>query len=263
MGVIGDAVGSLFGGGSSDDAGDAAIEASKIDAKYNREALQYLKDRERLPMQFRDEAMKQMAGAYGIPGGASAQEFMASAEASPMYRAIMGNLPQMEEAILRNQSATGALRGGATDMMLAENQRNLRANALGGVLGGIQNMAQLPSNDQAIASGIANIGNIKAQGIIGQAQSNQMAQQNNFGNLLGLGNLGLSAYSAFSDPRLKSNPVKIGEVDGLQIYEWDWNEEAANLGLYGKGYGPMADEIIRFMPERIENRNGYMYVRAA
>lgn len=265
MGVIGDAVGSLFGGGDSGDAGQASVDASNIQAKYQREALQYLKDREKLPMQFRDDAMRQMAGAYGIPGGASADEFLRSAEASPMYQAIMGNLPQMEEAVLRNQSATGALRGGATDMMLAENQRNLRANALGSVLGGIQNMAQLPSNANAIASGISGIGETKAMGLIGQAQSNQMAQQNNFGNLLGLGNLGVSAYSAgmFCDPRLKDNAKKIGEVEGIQIYEWDWNEDAEKLGLYGKGRGPMADEIARFMPDRVSIKDGYMFVEAA
>jgi len=261
MGVISNAIGGLFGGG--DDSGDASIKASEIEAKYQREALEYLKQREKIPQQFREEALKNLAGAYGLPGGASASEFLSRAESSPMYQAIMGNIPQQEEAILRNQSATGATRTGATDLMLAQNQRNTRAQALGGVLGGINNMAQLPSLTPQIATQMGNIGNTLAMGQVAAAQANQTANQQGFGNMLGLGQLGLSAYQAFCDPRLKSNAVKIGEVGGVQIYEWDWNEEAAKLGLSGRGCGPMADEIKRFWPDRVSMRNGYMYVEAA
>lgn len=252
---------------SGKDAGKAAAGASRdaanIQAQAQREALNYLKEREALPQQFREAALQRLGGAFGVPGGDTGQQFMTAAQSSPIYQAIMGNLPQMEEAVLRNQSATGALRTGATDLMLAENQRKLRAEALGGVLSGIQGMAQIPSNANNIAGGMAGIGQTQAQGITAGAQATQQAQQNGMNNMLGLGNLGLAAFTAFCDPRLKSNPVKIGVVDGVQIYEWDWNEEAANLGLYGKGQGPMADEIKRFWPERVIQRDGYLFVRAA
>lgn len=259
MGMIGD----IFGGG--DDAGDASIKAADIQAQYQREALQYLKEREAIPQQFREGSLQQLAGAYGLSGGASGDEFIRSAQGSPIYKAIMGNLPEMEEAVLRNQSATGALRTGATDMMLAENQRNLRGQALGGVLGGLQGMANLPSLAPAIAGQTSGIGQTLAQGQIGAAQSQQAGQQQGFGNLMGLGALGLSAYDSglFCDPRLKSNPVKIGEFGGVQIYEWEWNDAAEKLGLRGKGRGPMADEIQRRWPAMVTEKNGYMYVRAA
>ena len=244
-------------------AAKAAGAAASTQAQAQREALQYLKEREALPNQFRDSALKGLAGAFGLSGGMSGEEFLSAAQGSPIYQSIMGDLPQMEEAVLRNQSATGALRSGATDLMLAENQRRLRSQALGGVLSGIQGMAQLPSNANQIASGIAGIGQTQAQGITAAAQSQQMAQQQGFNNLMGLGNLGLSTFAAFCDPRLKANAVKVGEVDGVQIYEWDWNEEAARLGLHGRGAGPMADEIKRFWPERVTTRNGYLFVEAA
>lgn len=263
MGGVTNGITDSLGLTDSGDAGNASRDAAKIQARYQQQALDYLKQREAIPQQFREEALNQMAGAYGIPGGASAQEFVTNAKSSPIYQAIMGNIPQQEEAILRNQSATGALRGGGTDLMLANNQRNTQANAYGAVLGGINNMAQLPSLAPQIASGITGIGTTQAQGILGQAQTNQAVGQQGFGNLMGMGQLGLAAYQAFCDPRLKANARKIGEAGGVQIYEWDWNEAANEIGLVGKCQGPMADEIARFAPERIENRFGYMYVRAA
>lgn len=252
---------------SGEEAGKAAAGASRdaanIQAQAQREALAYLKEREALPQQFREAALSRLGGAYGVPGGDTATQFMQAAEQSPIYRAMMGDLPQMEEAILRSESATGALRTGGTELMLAENQRRQKASALGSVLSGIQGMAQIPSNANQIAGGISGIGQTQAQGITAGAQAMQQAQQNGMNNMLGLGNMGLAAFAAFCDPRLKANPVKIGVVDGVQIYEWDWNEEAANLGLYGKGQGPMADEIKRFWPERVIQRDGYLFVRAA
>lgn len=57
----------LFGGG---DAADAAIEASEVAASADREALEYLKQRERLPIQMRDQALQGLAAAY-LPSGGS------------------------------------------------------------------------------------------------------------------------------------------------------------------------------------------------
>lgn len=258
---ITDAVGGLFGGGGGDDGAAAARDAAGIQAQYQREALEYLKEREAIPQQFREGALSQIGGLYGLEGGDRGAA--ARLRRSPIFQATLGQLPQQEEAILRNQAATGALRTGATDMMLAENQRQNQLQAYQNALGGLQSLAGTPSNAGAIAQQTSNIGQTLGQGIVGAAQSQQAAQQAGFGNLMGLGQLGLAAFSAFCDPALKSNAQRIGEVDGYQIYRWTWNDEAANLGLFGEGIGPMADEIEKFEPERIEIRNGYKYVRAA
>ena len=194
---------------------------------------------------------------------ANSSAAMARLMSSPLYQATLGNLGEQEDAILRNQSATGGLRSGGTDLMLAENQRRNRLEATQRALGGLQQMAGLPSNASQIAQQTSNIGQTLGQGIIGAEQSAQAGQQAGFGNLMGLGQLGLSAFAAFCDPALKENVKKIGEAGGYNIYEWDWNEKAQAMGAVGKGVGPMADEIERFEPERIEIRNGYKYVRAA
>jgi hypothetical protein len=252
-----------LGGNPGKDAANAAIDASNIAANAQLQGLNYLKQQEALPTQFRNEALPYMAAAYGLPSSVSSDQFLQNAQNSPIYQAIMGSAPQMEEAVLRNQSATGALRTGATDQMIANSQRLLRGQALQGVMGGIQSLAQTPSAATQIAQMTGNIGSTQAAGITAAAQAQQQAQQNSTNNLMGLGNMAMMAAMAFCDPRLKSNARKIGEKDGFQIYEWEWNDKAAELGLHGKEKGPMADEIIRFMPERIVNVNGYMCVRAA
>lgn len=258
---IGDAIGGIFGGGGGGDAADASRDAAAIQAQYQREALNYLKETNQLPQQFREGALSQLGGLYGLEGGDpnAAQAI----QSNPIFQATLGQLPQQEEAILRNQAATGALRTGATDAMLAENQRQNQLQAYQNTLGGLQGLAQLPTNAGAIAQQTSNIGQTLGQGIVGAAQSRAAGQQAGFGNLMGLGQLGLAAFSAFCDPALKSDAQKIGEMEGYSIYRWTWNDEAASLGLFGEGFGPMADEIERFEPERIEIRNGYKYVRAA
>lgn len=261
MGVVTDAIGSIFGGGGGDDAAAASRDAAAIQAQYQREALDYLKETNQLPQQFREGALSQLGGLYGLEGGDP--NAMQAIQSNPIYQATMGQLPQQEEAILRNQSATGALRTGATDAMLAENQRQNQLQAYQNTLGGLQGLAQLPTQAGAIAQQTSNIGQTLGQGIVGAAQSQAAGQQAGFGNLLGLGSLGLSAFSAFCDPALKSDAQKVGEMEGYSIYRWTWNDEAANLGLFGEGYGPMADEIEKYEPERIEIRNGYKFVRAA
>lgn len=245
------------------DAANASIHAANISANAQKAALDYLKETEALPQQFREEALQHLGAAYGLPGEVSGSELNKAVMGSPLYKHMLGDVKDQEEAILRNQSATGALRGGATDMMLAENMRKNKANAFVNTLQGIQGLARIPSNANTIASAMSGIGRTQGQGVVAAEQARQLAQQQGMNNLMGLGQLGLSAFAAFCDPRLKANAVKICVIDGVQIYEWDWNDKAEKLGLTGRGVGPMADEIARIWPDRIREKLGYMYVEAA
>lgn len=259
---IGDALG--FGGGG-DDSSKAAIEASTITADAQREALAYLKEQDKLPTQFRDQALKYLAGSAGLPGGTGSQQTsIDAARQSPLYDAMMGTLGASEDAILRNQSMTGGLRSGNTQDALAKNAQQLEQNALlqsyTQQQNQLQGLAGLPSLAPQIASGISGIGATQGQGIVAAAQANQAGSQAGMSNMMGLGQLGLGAYEAFSDPRLKSNVKKIGEAMGLNIYSWDWNGLANKLGLVGKSTGPMADEVEALYPEAVTMRDGYKFV---
>ena len=100
----------IFG---DDDATQAPIDAANIQAQAQREALAYLKEREAVPQQFREGALKQLGGIYGLEGGEGSQrETIQDAIRSPLYKSIMGGKRVGEEAIMRTAGATGGLRSG-------------------------------------------------------------------------------------------------------------------------------------------------------
>lgn len=109
---------------------DAARESSAAQIAYQEKGLKYLIDSEKLPMQYRDQALGVLGDLYGMAPGEDASasaffdsplaqrleidqgELVARAQQSPMYAAMMGTRKAGEEAILRNASATGGLRSG-------------------------------------------------------------------------------------------------------------------------------------------------------
>ena len=93
------------------DAADTSIQASQTTAQSQREALDYLKEINAVPQQFKEGALKGLGGLYGLEGGTgSQQELIDKAISSPLYKAIMGGQKFGEEAILRNASMTGGFR---------------------------------------------------------------------------------------------------------------------------------------------------------
>ena len=157
----------------TEDAGDQARKASEQAAGAQREALEYMKEREKLPQQFREEGLQQIAGAFGLEGGKgtnldqlkrSGQLLDAQvdqARGSQLYNTLLGSRESMEDAVLRNASAIGMSRSGNVRADLGGATEQLERNALmaalqqqqagyGQQLAGIQGMARLPSNANAI-----------------------------------------------------------------------------------------------------------------
>jgi hypothetical protein len=271
MGFIKDAFGSglgmvsdLLGGG---DAGKASIQAANIQAKSEKAALKYMKEREAIPQQFREGALKQLGGLYGLEGGEGDQlGFIDQARQSPLYEAILGGREQGEEAIARNMAMTGKLRSGNIKSAFYDYNTQLSNRALlesyNQRLGGLQGLAQLPSNVNAIAGGIAGVGRTQAQGITDAAQAEQDARQQGIGNLAGIAKLGLQAYGVFtaSDIRLKENIHHIGQKNGHSWFSWDWKDEAKELGLKGSSEGVMAHLVYEYMPEAVGTVDGFVFV---
>lgn len=108
---------------------------------------------------------------------ASTSPILERAMASPLYSAIMSGRGAGEESILRNASATGNLRGGATISDLAEYNTGLEnratIEAYNQQLQGVQGLAGLSSMAPQIANQYSNIGQTSGQGIIGAAQAKQ------------------------------------------------------------------------------------------
>ena len=281
MSFVGDFVKSIFGGGG-DEAAEASMAGADLQAQGQREALEYLKEREALPRQFSEGALRGLGGLYGLEGGTgSQQELIDRAISSPLYQDILGGREAGEEAILRSASAIGGLRSGNVQEAFYDYNTQLRNKALlesyNQQLQGLTGLAGLPSYAPQIAGQMAGIGQTLGQGQIAAGQAQQTGIQQGFGNLLGLGSIageagafkGLGGLlkkgaswvgSLFSDRRLKNNIEKIGELNGHNWYMWDWNIVANKMGLEGKSEGVLADELVNTNPECIGILDGFMIV---
>jgi hypothetical protein len=244
-GFVGDVVGGVTGATA---AGEAAERGAATAAGAQRESLEYLKEREALPQQYREAGLGQLAGIYGLEGGDP--DALARLERSPIYQAIMSSADIGEESVLTRASQMGMTRSGDVEYDLADYNARLKQQALTGGLEGIRGMAQLPSMAPEIAQGISGIGTTLAQGQIAKGQ----AQQAGMGMALSAGAL------AFSDSRLKSNVVAKGKRNGHEWFSWDWNRLAKKIGLEGKGEGVIADKVEKYMPDAVKVHQGYKTV---
>jgi hypothetical protein len=268
VGIIGAAVvGGVMADKGADAAADASVQGANIQADYQREALAYLKETEEIPQLFREEALKGIAGAYNIEGGAGSQrDLIDRALASPLYGSIMGGQGAGEDAILRNAAATGGFRSGNVQHNMYDYNVQLQNRALlesyNQQMQGLQGLAMLPSNANQIAQQTSEIGTTYGQGIIAAGQAQQQGYQNIGNNVMGAVNLGISAYDAgmFSDRRLKINIKKIGLYKGFNIYAWDWNIVANKMGLTGSTIGCMADEVYPKVKSAVSIKNLFMFV---
>lgn len=263
-----------YGAYQSRKSGKESAKASKDAAQTSADAqmagLDYLKEREALPQQYREGALTELGNIYGLgEDPAASQQFISGLKENPLYQAILGTRQSGERAILRNASATGGLRSGNTNAQLTDYSQQLENKALldtyNQQISGLGGLAQLPSMAPQIASGMAGVGNTLAQGQIAAAQAQQVGQQNMVNNLMGLGTLGVGGgwgqgYQA-SDVRLKDSIEKTGEINGFNVYSWTWNQIAmAVFGLEGDASGVMADEVEAVRPDLIMIVDGYKTV---
>lgn len=115
------------------------------------------------------------------------------------------------------------------------------------------------------------LGATQAQGQYAQNayNANQAAGSGLMGGLMGIGGqfAGSKAGSAalagmFSDPRMKENVIKIGNLDnGLNLYRFEYKPEFKDIAGHGQHIGVMADEAEKVMPQAVmQHQNGYKMV---
>ena len=174
-------------------AAEAAERAGMTQAAAQMEMLDYLKEINAKPQEYKEAALTELAGLYGADGGANQQALIDRAKASPLYQQIMGGQKAGEEAIMRNAAQTGGLRSGNVQSAMYDYNTQLQNQALtqtyGQQLQGLQGLAGLFTNEQQIGQTMANIGKTQAQGIMGQAQAQTQGTENMLN--LGLGVAGL------------------------------------------------------------------------
>ena len=93
------------------------------------------------------------------------------------------------------------------------------------------------------------------------SQSTTGQQKTGAGDVLGTA-AQLAGMYFMSDKTLKENIKPIGKSEnGHNVYTWDWNDKAKELGVNDPTTGVLAQEVMKYMPEAVsKNANGYYMV---
>ena len=165
-----------------------------------------------------------------------------------------------------------AVRGQALQNTLNNNQQRI-GNNLGRMQLG-RGMAGMSQNYlQQAGSGYTNIAGQAGQTAIGigglnNSYNSTMQQaitaknsQKQEAKGAGIGMAG-SALTMFSDERLKNKIQKVGEINGFNIYTWEWNDKAKEIGISSPAFGVIAQEVLVTNPEAVRKdfTSGYLFV---
>lgn len=165
----------VYNGITGKTAADAAKKASGISADAQQKGLDYLMKANESPLAAQQQGLSGLMDFYG----GNQQNVVNQAMQSPFYNSMIG---QGEEAVLRNAAVTGGLRSGGTQQGLAQNSQNILQMLVNQQLGGLQGLAGVQTNNNAISQGYGNIGNTQAQGVTAAAN----AKQQGLGNIINL-----------------------------------------------------------------------------
>lgn len=188
--------------------------------------------------------------------------------------AIQSQLDIGSQNVMRNQSATGQLASGKTNVDLQNFGQQTAAQGWGDYISRLQpflgasNAAAggIASVDTGLGSGLnasrINQGNAAygAQTSIGNANANadlakNQADQNIWGAIMSGAKLAASAAPMFSDERLKEDIEPVGELyDGSNVYRYRYKGDATpRIGL-------MAQEVEKVRPDAVTEIAGYKAV---
>ena len=94
-----------------------------------------------------------------------------------------------------------------------------------------------------------------AQALVQGEEARYRASQQGFTNMMSILGLGVGAAGAFSDRRLKEDIERVGELyNGLPVYLYRFKgEDEFQIGV-------IADEVEKFRPEAVGERNGFKTV---
>lgn len=171
-------------------------------------------------------------------------------QSNPLFQMGLDNLNNQTR---RTAAASGRLSGDDT-LMQFNNNALLAASPLiadqKASIGGLLDYGVTTAGSQGnLLTGQAAAG---AGGIVGA----ENARTDGTNNAL---QLAAMLYGA-SDINLKENISKVGVENGHNIYTWDWNEKALELGLSGSSKGVIAQEVETTNPSAVAVINGFKHV---
>lgn len=151
------------------------------------------------------------------------------------------------------------------------NKDQLAAQQQAGFLGiGLGQGTQMLGIQAGVANAGSGVAGSMASTALGNAtslsQSSTAAMADIYGSILGSSNgsggtvgssISSGVMSMFSDNRLKDSISKVGVLNGINFYTWEWNKKANALGYYGKGFGVIAQEVNDIIPSSVYKDNDY------
>ena len=153
---------------------------------------------------------------------------------------------QRQNAATQQFASAGLRRAGVAGKAAADIDTDLAMQIEQELNNRRQSIAGMGTTGMSSSAGaLGNIGSILGSGTLGK----QEAKSAGFGNIMNIGATLLS--SIFSDARLKTNAVKIGKIGPLDVWEWDWNDLAEEIGFTGSSTGFMAHEVMKTHPHRV------------
>jgi len=235
-----------------------------------------------------DLARQQQLGMFGA--GQEQQRALQQAQfgqQAGIFGAELGQQRRMQQAQLQQQRQMGGLdiagRAALTQPQLEMQARAQRAGLLGGLQGqqlqGLGLLGQAGAQQQmlqqraidaqrgefqrALGYGPQQIGLLGAgmgTPLVGGTTTGQ--QKTGAGDIAGTAAQLATMAMMMSDERLKENIKPIGTSEnGHNVYTWDWNDKAKELGVNDPTTGVLAQEVIKYMPEAVtKNANGYYMV---
>lgn len=243
----------------------ATERAAEIQAEVQREAMALGAPFREIELQgarrlggLASAALPQFQALSGLQGPEAQMAAEQAILESPAQQALRDRAARLST---RSAAAIGGLGGGNIRSQLFEQGRILDLQALANrrsELGGLVGMQPGAGATQFGAGQLSQLGAIQAGGLTGAAQARAsgllggaQAKSQALTNLMQLG--GQIGAAALSDRRLKKNIVKVGEHNGLNVYEFDY--------IWGGRYrGVMADEVLKVKPEAVVMVGEYMAV---
>jgi len=251
----------LFGGGdAADDAADAQAKSSEAAVAEQRRQFDITQQNLSPYIKAGQGALHEQQAALGLLGPTKQKVVFDRFTESPGQQFLR---ERGEQALLRNASAIGGLGGGNVRSALqqqgigfAQQQFDQQMAQIAGISGtGVNTANSLggigANTANAIGQNLQASGAARASGILGEQQANAELA----GDVISAG-----AF-LFSDERLKTNAVKIGNhSSGLGWYRWEWNEEGQRLAGSEPAEGFIAQEVQKLYPAAVGEREGYLTV---
>lgn len=160
---------------------------------------------------------------------------------------LQRSLAATKGAFIPEAAALNALQQGIATAGMAQQAKQYGTGMFG--------EATMTGIDALLASGLGQanlLGNVGAGVLAAGAQSGSG----------GLFDFVSDLVKSISDVRLKENVEFIGtNKQGFNIYKWDWNDKANELGEFGSEVGVLAQELMETHPERVSlHDSGYYQV---